>query len=182
MQDATGNNVVAGGTEHVDNRFAKKFEAHLKGKIKDGVLTDARVFAKKEGLTWIDAAGQSHTGKGRLGTLPDLPAIAETVPGFENGFWFGFLAPKGTPADRVAWLNREINASLNTPLGPDKLVLAGFEGSEGMSQLFEFRIEAVSKDPEIDFDKALQINIKESNFGAHAKCHCCCRYSNTSTA
>jgi len=39
MQDATGNNIVAGGTQHIDSRFAKKFEAHLKGKIKDGVLT-----------------------------------------------------------------------------------------------------------------------------------------------
>jgi tripartite-type tricarboxylate transporter receptor subunit TctC len=52
----------------------------------------------------------------RLEYMPNVPAIAETVPGFENGFWFGFLAPKGTPADRVAWLNREINTSLNTPL------------------------------------------------------------------
>jgi hypothetical protein len=39
MQDASGNNIMPGGTEHIDTRFAKKFEAHLKGKIVDGVLT-----------------------------------------------------------------------------------------------------------------------------------------------
>jgi tripartite-type tricarboxylate transporter receptor subunit TctC len=53
--------------------------------------------------------------KTRFDYMPNVPAIAETVPGFENGFWFGFFAPAGTPADRVAWLNREIMTAMKAP-------------------------------------------------------------------
>ena len=46
-------------------------------------------------------------------------------------------------------------AILTTPLGPDKLALTRFEGYEGVSELFEFRIDAVSSDANINFDDAL---------------------------
>lgn len=39
MQDASGNKIMPGGTQHIDTRFAKKFEARLKGRIVNGVLT-----------------------------------------------------------------------------------------------------------------------------------------------
>jgi type VI secretion system secreted protein VgrG len=45
--------------------------------------------------------------------------------------------------------------SLQTPLGKDVLVLVSFEGREGLSELFEWRIEAVSEQENIDFDAAL---------------------------
>jgi tripartite-type tricarboxylate transporter receptor subunit TctC len=48
----------------------------------------------------------------RLAQLPDVPAIAEVVPGFEASGWFGIGAPKDTPAAIVDRLNREINAAL----------------------------------------------------------------------
>ena len=38
-----------------------------------------------------------HTGKGRLGTLPDLPAAQDTIPGFEAYEWNGVFVPAGTP-------------------------------------------------------------------------------------
>jgi len=44
--------------------------------------------------------------------LPGVPTVAEFVPGFEASSWFGVAAPKATPADIVATLNREINAGL----------------------------------------------------------------------
>lgn len=47
---------------------------------------------------------------------------------------------------------------LKTPLGKDKLVLARFDGSEGLGELFEFRIEALSEDEDIDFDRAIGQN------------------------
>jgi len=47
--------------------------------------------------------------------LPDVPTVAETVPGYEASAWFGMGAPKGTPADAVAKLNREINEALAEP-------------------------------------------------------------------
>jgi len=51
----------------------------------------------------------------RSPALPDVPAIAEVVPGYEASAWFGVSAPKGTPAYAIARLNREINAGLNDP-------------------------------------------------------------------
>ena len=47
---------------------------------------------------------------------------------------------------------------LETPLGRDRLVLSRFDGSEGVSELFEWRIEALSSDGDIDFDKLLGMN------------------------
>ena len=48
----------------------------------------------------------------RSEALPDIPTVAEFVPGFEASSWFGIAAPKGTPAEIIARLNREINAGL----------------------------------------------------------------------
>jgi tripartite-type tricarboxylate transporter receptor subunit TctC len=48
----------------------------------------------------------------RAASLPDVPTVGESVPGFEIGTWQGIGAPKGTPADIVAALNKEINAGL----------------------------------------------------------------------
>jgi len=55
------------------------------------------------------------TSTQRSPALPDVQAIAETVPGYEASAWFGISAPKGTPPYIVARLNREINAALADP-------------------------------------------------------------------
>jgi tripartite-type tricarboxylate transporter receptor subunit TctC len=47
--------------------------------------------------------------------LPDLPTVAEFVPGYESNLWFGVGAPSGTAPDIVDKLNREINAGLGDP-------------------------------------------------------------------
>jgi len=51
----------------------------------------------------------------RLPALPDVPAIAETIPGYEVSTWGGVGAPRGTPAQIIDLLNREINAGLASP-------------------------------------------------------------------
>jgi tripartite-type tricarboxylate transporter receptor subunit TctC len=51
----------------------------------------------------------------RAEALPDIPTFAEFVPGYEASFWYGFGAPKATPAEIVAKLNTEINAGLADP-------------------------------------------------------------------
>ncbi len=65
-------------------------------------------------------AGQTRalavTGATRLETLPELPTIAEFLPGFEVTGWFGVRAPKNTPPEIVALLNREINAAMEDPV------------------------------------------------------------------
>ena len=55
------------------------------------------------------------TGARRYGLLPDIPAVAETLPGFEVDSWYGFLAPARTPAAIVNKLNAEIVAALRAP-------------------------------------------------------------------
>jgi tripartite-type tricarboxylate transporter receptor subunit TctC len=58
--------------------------------------------------------------------VPDVPAIAETVPGFESVGFYGISAPKGTPPEIVETLNKAVNEALKDP----KLVarLADFGG------------------------------------------------------
>jgi tripartite-type tricarboxylate transporter receptor subunit TctC len=48
----------------------------------------------------------------RADMLPDLPTLAEFVPGLEVSQWYGIVAPNGTPAEIVDRLNKEINAGL----------------------------------------------------------------------
>jgi tripartite-type tricarboxylate transporter receptor subunit TctC len=52
------------------------------------------------------------TGTARSDALPDVPAVAETLPGYEASAWFVIGAPKSTPTAIVDKLNREINAGL----------------------------------------------------------------------
>jgi tripartite-type tricarboxylate transporter receptor subunit TctC len=51
----------------------------------------------------------------RLPNFPDIPAISESVPGFEFGGWFAILAPTGTPADIVRKVNADLNAVAKQP-------------------------------------------------------------------
>jgi tripartite-type tricarboxylate transporter receptor subunit TctC len=57
----------------------------------------------------------AHTGRGRLATLPDVPAVAETLPGFEAYEWQGVFAPSGTPAEIIAKLNAGLNTVIKQP-------------------------------------------------------------------
>ena len=55
------------------------------------------------------------TTTGRSEALPDLPTVGDFLPGFEASAWFGVAAPRQTPAEIVAKLNKEINAGLVEP-------------------------------------------------------------------
>jgi tripartite-type tricarboxylate transporter receptor subunit TctC len=48
----------------------------------------------------------------RLEALPDIPTVAEFLPGYEAVAWIGVGAPAGTPAEIIDKLNKEINAAL----------------------------------------------------------------------
>jgi tripartite-type tricarboxylate transporter receptor subunit TctC len=51
----------------------------------------------------------------RSQALPELPTIGDFVPGYEASAWYGVVAPRGTPADIIDTLNREINAAAADP-------------------------------------------------------------------
>jgi tripartite-type tricarboxylate transporter receptor subunit TctC len=55
------------------------------------------------------------TGPQRVAILPNVPTVAEALPGFEATGWFGVFAPKGTPAPVVEKLSAEILQALKDP-------------------------------------------------------------------
>jgi tripartite-type tricarboxylate transporter receptor subunit TctC len=57
----------------------------------------------------------AHTGRGRLGTLPNLPAVQDTIPGFEAYEWNGVFVPAGTSPEIVKKLNAGLNEVLRQP-------------------------------------------------------------------
>ena len=57
--------------------------------------------------------------------LPDVPAVAEFLPGFEASGWYGVVVPKGTPTNIVDTLNRTVNAALADPMMRQRLVDLG---------------------------------------------------------
>jgi len=59
--------------------------------------------------------GLAVTGASRSETLPDLPTVADFLPGYEATSWYGLGAPKGTPTEIIEKLNREVNAILAEP-------------------------------------------------------------------
>ena len=59
--------------------------------------------------------GLAVTSAKRVEALPDVPAVVESVPGYEVSAWYGVGAPKGTPNELIEKLNNEINASLADP-------------------------------------------------------------------
>ena len=65
----------------------------------------------------------------RADVLPDVPSIAEFVPGYEAGGWYGIGVPKNVPAEVVDKLNREINASLADPKLKTRLADLGYATS-----------------------------------------------------
>jgi tripartite-type tricarboxylate transporter receptor subunit TctC len=84
------------------------------------------------------------TSARRMPMLPDVPAIAETVPGFESVTWFGMYGPKGLPADIVSKINAAINASLHDADVKDRLARLGIEPVGGTPQHFAQMVAADS--------------------------------------
>jgi tripartite-type tricarboxylate transporter receptor subunit TctC len=67
------------------------------------------------------------TSAKRLEVLPDVPAMNEFVPGYEGSGWLGVGAPRGTPAEVIDKLNKEINAVIADPAMTARLVDLGTE-------------------------------------------------------
>jgi tripartite-type tricarboxylate transporter receptor subunit TctC len=55
------------------------------------------------------------TSAKRSSALPDVPALAEFLPGFDTYLWHGIVAPRNTPADIINKLNKEIDSVLAEP-------------------------------------------------------------------
>jgi tripartite-type tricarboxylate transporter receptor subunit TctC len=77
------------------------------------------VFATTPGTTEFVRSGKLRalgvTTASRTDLLPEVPPVADFVPGYEMSQWYGIAAPKGTPAEIIDKLNREINAAFADP-------------------------------------------------------------------
>lgn len=72
-------------------------------------------------------------GKQRLPSMPDVPTIAEAVPGFESDIWVGLSAPAGVPAEIIDKINRDVRTVLSMSDVKEKLAEQGIEAAPSSS-------------------------------------------------
>jgi tripartite-type tricarboxylate transporter receptor subunit TctC len=82
----------------------------------------------------VRALGVTSAKRSKL--LPELPSIAETLPGFGASGWYGLLAPAGTPKNVLARLNSEAVRALRSPDVAGKLSSQGAEPAPGSPEEF----------------------------------------------
>jgi len=82
------------------------------------------------------------TSAARSEVLPDVPSLGEFVPGYETSGWYGIGAPRGTPAEIVDKLNREINEGLGDPKLRARLADLGYVTFVNSSSAFGTLIAA----------------------------------------
>jgi tripartite-type tricarboxylate transporter receptor subunit TctC len=94
---------------HVPYRGAQVFPALLAGEaqVYVGPLLSSIGYVRAGNLRAL-----AVTTTTRSPVLPDIPALSETLPGYEASAWFGIGAPKNTPAEIIKRLNTQVNASL----------------------------------------------------------------------
>ena len=78
----------------------------------------------------------------RHSLLPDVPPIADAVPGFEVVHWYGIWAPKGTPKEIINLWNKEVAAVLHSPAMVRQMGNEGLDAGGGPPQQFYDRIKA----------------------------------------
>ncbi len=71
---------------------------------------------------------------------PQYPTIAETLPGYENSGWFGFIGPAGMSREQVVLLNKEMNRAVSQPDVREKLDTYGLEVHTESPEFFAERI------------------------------------------
>jgi tripartite-type tricarboxylate transporter receptor subunit TctC len=86
------------------------------------------------------------TTASRAPFLPDVPSMAETVPGYDTEVWWGLLGPAGMPPELVATLSHDFVAALNTESVKQRLTKVGASPIGSSPQQFDARIHA-------DYDK-----------------------------
>jgi tripartite-type tricarboxylate transporter receptor subunit TctC len=89
------------------------------------------------------------TSKNRVPTLPDVPTVGESVPGYEFYSWYGLWGPAGMPADITAKLNAEANKALASDMR-DKLVSQGLIVNGGsVADVVKFQRDDMAKSQKI---------------------------------
>ncbi|MDP1740518.1 MAG: tripartite tricarboxylate transporter substrate binding protein [Polaromonas sp.] len=82
------------------------------------------------------------TSPKRTALAPDLPAVSETLPGFESVTWFGVYGPKGLSADLAGKVNQAVNAALADAEVKERFARLGAEPTGGTPQAFAAMVRA----------------------------------------
>jgi len=95
--------------------------------------------------------GVAVSGARRVAVAPDIPTVAETVPGFEVSSWFAFFLPAKTPPDIVRKMSADTAAAMADPAGKKRLEQLGYVviGSTGDELAAHLRAEIDKWDPVI---------------------------------
>jgi tripartite-type tricarboxylate transporter receptor subunit TctC len=91
----------------------------------------------------VRAIGLGHPT--RIASWPDVPAVAETLPGFTNTTWYGLLAPAGTPKAIVSRINAEMRKAVKSPEFIKHLELIGLEPASSSPEEFHDMIRTELK-------------------------------------
>ncbi len=97
-------------------------------------------FANGSAVVGMIQGGQvkaiAHTGKGRLKSLPDIPPVSDTLPGFEAYEWNGVFVPHGTPPAIVKSLNGAINEAMRDPVIKERFEQLNIESRQNTPEEF----------------------------------------------
>jgi len=100
----------------------------------------------------------ASTGKERLGVLSDVPALAESVQGYQIVNWYGMVLPTGVPKEVVARLNTQVAKVLSMPDIRERMVAMGTEPVSNSPEEFALFIKSESqKWAKIIHDKNIRI-------------------------
>jgi len=88
----------------------------------------------------VRAIGMGHPT--RMPSWPDVPAVAETLPGFSNTTWYGLLAPAGTPSGVINRINAEMRKAVKSPEFIKHLETIGLEPASSTPAEFHAMIKA----------------------------------------
>lgn len=113
-----------------------------------GGETQAQVAAISELISHIKAnrvRALGVTTSARIPQLPDVPTVADTIPGYESVTWVSVFAPAGTPKPIVDRLNAEIAKALKDPATIERLAAQTLEPAIRTSQDLEKRMRADSE-------------------------------------
>ncbi|OUL98879.1 tripartite tricarboxylate transporter substrate binding protein [Variovorax sp. JS1663] len=143
---SSGNGTIVQLTAELFKSQAGVFVTHIPYKGTALAIPDL-ISGKVDVLFDSLPTGMPHVRDGRLRALgvtslkrsplaPELPAIADVLPGFESSTWFGLYGPKDLPADIVAKINAAANEAVRDPEVRDKLSKLGITPAGGTPAQF----------------------------------------------
>jgi tripartite-type tricarboxylate transporter receptor subunit TctC len=151
---SSGNGTISNLSTEVFKARSGTFLVHIPYRGTGLSITDL-VSGKVDVLFDSIVTGMPHVKDGKLRALavtspkrsalaPDLPTVAELLPGFESVTWFGIYGPRGLSADIVARVNQAVNAALADPDLKERFARLGAEPTGGTPEAFAVAVKAES--------------------------------------